>query len=355
MLPLKSPYNILHFINILLSLNICTFCSVEIFLHSYPIFSALPKLTFFTWETQKFKFDKFLPHALSPTQNEPKEPKRSQINPYLDHETAIHILLEDTAYSFCIWIKYMILVVMLFCSKVAIFHRILQKTSQLIFVLKYFCVEAIYGWDILEIKVGQIPMLFNGESVQLPAWRHTRWANTLQPGSSSFLSSFVVTTQRNLCWQPLPPYNSGLFSVSLPWGMPKFHNIGQHKLSLHGGKFCNEPHPSTKRVSIVLPIARPLQAFWGGTLSVGNHYWEVTYLSDSNVSMEHSPPLITLYPCQISIWILSPCMKIVLTQEHTKVSLFLGQQVGHKKKLQSSMLILPLLHIHKNTQQECYA
>ncbi len=35
---------------------------------------------------------------LSPTQNEPKEPKRSQINPYLDHETAVHKLLVDAAY-----------------------------------------------------------------------------------------------------------------------------------------------------------------------------------------------------------------------------------------------------------------
>ena len=49
-------------------------------------------------ETQKFKFDKFLPHALSLTQNEPKEPERSQMNPHLDHETAVHILLEDAAY-----------------------------------------------------------------------------------------------------------------------------------------------------------------------------------------------------------------------------------------------------------------
>ncbi len=58
----------------------------------------LPNLTFLTSETQKFQFDKFLPCALSPTQSEPKEPKRSQINPHLDHETAVHILLEDAAY-----------------------------------------------------------------------------------------------------------------------------------------------------------------------------------------------------------------------------------------------------------------
>ncbi len=47
--------------------------------------------------TQKFKFNKFLPHALSPTQNEPEEPKRSQIDPHLDDRTAVHILLEDAA------------------------------------------------------------------------------------------------------------------------------------------------------------------------------------------------------------------------------------------------------------------
>ncbi len=95
--PLKPPYNIILFINIHLSLNICAFWDMEIFLHLYPIFSTLPNLTFLTSETQKFKFNKFLPRALSPTQNEPKEPKRSQINPHLDHETAVHILMEDAA------------------------------------------------------------------------------------------------------------------------------------------------------------------------------------------------------------------------------------------------------------------
>ncbi len=98
MLPLKPPYNILHFVNVLLSANICAFWDMKTFLHSHPIFSMLLNLTFLTSETQKFKFDKFLPHALSPTQNVPKEPKRSQINPHLDHETAVYILLEDAAY-----------------------------------------------------------------------------------------------------------------------------------------------------------------------------------------------------------------------------------------------------------------
>ncbi len=60
---------------------------METFLHSHPIFSALPNLT-----------NSFRTQALSPTQNEPKESKRSQINPYLDHETAADILLEDAAY-----------------------------------------------------------------------------------------------------------------------------------------------------------------------------------------------------------------------------------------------------------------
>ncbi len=72
---------------------------METFLHSHPIFSAFPNLIFLTSETQKFKFDKFLPHTLLPIQNEPKEPKRSQINPHLDHETAVDILLEEAAYK----------------------------------------------------------------------------------------------------------------------------------------------------------------------------------------------------------------------------------------------------------------
>ncbi len=75
MLPLKPPYSILHFINILLSPNICTFWDTKTCLHPHLIFSTLPNLTFFTSEAQKFKFEKFLPHALSPTHNEPKEPK----------------------------------------------------------------------------------------------------------------------------------------------------------------------------------------------------------------------------------------------------------------------------------------
>ncbi len=97
MLPHKPLYNRIHFINILLSPNICVFWDTETFLHSHSIFSILPNLTFLNSKTQKFKFDKFLPRTLSPTQNEPKEPKRSQINPHLDHETAADILLEDAA------------------------------------------------------------------------------------------------------------------------------------------------------------------------------------------------------------------------------------------------------------------
>ncbi len=51
MLPLKPPYNILYFINILLLPNICTFWDIETFLHAHPIFSALPNLTFLSSET----------------------------------------------------------------------------------------------------------------------------------------------------------------------------------------------------------------------------------------------------------------------------------------------------------------
>ncbi len=60
--------------------------------------SILLNLNFLTWRTLKFKVLQILLGALSPTQNKPKEPKRSQINPYLDYETGVHILLEDPAY-----------------------------------------------------------------------------------------------------------------------------------------------------------------------------------------------------------------------------------------------------------------
>ena len=76
----------------------CTFSDMEPFLHPYPIFSTLPNLNFLTSWTQKFQLYQFLPCALSPTQNKPKEPKRFWINPYLDHKTAVHILLEDAAH-----------------------------------------------------------------------------------------------------------------------------------------------------------------------------------------------------------------------------------------------------------------
>ncbi len=98
MLPHKPPYNILQFINILPLQNICTFRDMDPFLYPYPIFSALQNLNFLTSQTQKFKFHKFLPRALSPTQNELKKPKRSWINPYFDYETGVDILLEDPAY-----------------------------------------------------------------------------------------------------------------------------------------------------------------------------------------------------------------------------------------------------------------
>ncbi len=61
----------------------------------FPHFQILPVSP---QKCQNFKFDKFLPRALSLIQNEPKEPKRSQINPHLDYKTAVYILLEDAAY-----------------------------------------------------------------------------------------------------------------------------------------------------------------------------------------------------------------------------------------------------------------
>ena len=60
---------------VLLLPNIYIFWDTETFLYPHPIFSALPNLNFLTSGTQKFKFDKFLPHTLSPIQNELKEPK----------------------------------------------------------------------------------------------------------------------------------------------------------------------------------------------------------------------------------------------------------------------------------------
>ncbi len=96
----KPPYNMLQFINILPLPNIYTFKDIDPFLHPHPIFSTLLNLNFLTSWTQKFQLDKFLPQALSPTQNEPKEPKRSQIDLHFDHETGVHVLLEDPA---CRW------------------------------------------------------------------------------------------------------------------------------------------------------------------------------------------------------------------------------------------------------------
>ncbi len=75
MLLLKPPYKRLHFINMLLSPNFCTFSDTEPFLHSYPIFSAFLNLNFLTKRTPKFKVPEILPGALSPNQIEPKSPK----------------------------------------------------------------------------------------------------------------------------------------------------------------------------------------------------------------------------------------------------------------------------------------
>ncbi len=75
MLPLKPPYNVLHFINILPSQKNCTFRDIDPFLDQYPIFSIHPNLNFLTSWTQKLKLHKFFPRALSLTQNEPKDPK----------------------------------------------------------------------------------------------------------------------------------------------------------------------------------------------------------------------------------------------------------------------------------------
>ncbi len=90
MLPLKPLYNRLHFIDLLLSPNVCTFSNMQPFLHLHTIFSTLLNLNFLTWRNPKFKVPKILPGALSWTQIEPNEPKRSKNDPYLDHETGVH-------------------------------------------------------------------------------------------------------------------------------------------------------------------------------------------------------------------------------------------------------------------------
>ncbi len=101
--PLKPPYNGLHFSNILHSPNFCTFSDTEPFLHLYPVFSALLNLNFLTLRTPKFKVPKILPGTLSPTRIELKEPKRSKLDPHLDSETAVHILLVKAA---CRWFDF---------------------------------------------------------------------------------------------------------------------------------------------------------------------------------------------------------------------------------------------------------
>ena len=74
MLPLKPPYSILHFINIL-SPNICTFWDVYPFLHSYPIFSILSNWNHLTKRTQNSNFPKsFLAHCPQPKLNQ-RSPK----------------------------------------------------------------------------------------------------------------------------------------------------------------------------------------------------------------------------------------------------------------------------------------
>ncbi len=73
-----------HFINILLLPKIYTFWDMDPFQHLDPKFLALPNSTFLT---QKFELPKILPCKLSPNKIEPKKPKRSLIDPHIDHKT----------------------------------------------------------------------------------------------------------------------------------------------------------------------------------------------------------------------------------------------------------------------------
>ncbi len=85
MQPLQPPYKCYISSIKFLSWNICTVWDTHPFLVS--------NLKFLTWRTQKFDLRKILPGTLSPTQIEPKVPKWSKIDPHLDHETGVHILL----------------------------------------------------------------------------------------------------------------------------------------------------------------------------------------------------------------------------------------------------------------------
>ncbi len=79
MLPLKPPYNILHFINILLSPNICTFWDTETFLHPHPIyFSHFQIWTFWPQKPKNSNLtNSFLAYYPQPKMNQksPKDPK----------------------------------------------------------------------------------------------------------------------------------------------------------------------------------------------------------------------------------------------------------------------------------------
>ncbi len=81
-LPLKPPNKRQHFIKKLLSPFLFTFSDMKLFLHPFPIFSALLNLNFLTWNTPKLKVPKILPGTLSPTQIELIELKISQIDPW---------------------------------------------------------------------------------------------------------------------------------------------------------------------------------------------------------------------------------------------------------------------------------
>ncbi len=77
-LSLKPPYNILHFINILLSPNICTFWDMEIFLHPHPIFLHFQIWTFWPQEPKNSNLiNSFLVPYPQPKMNQksPKDPK----------------------------------------------------------------------------------------------------------------------------------------------------------------------------------------------------------------------------------------------------------------------------------------
>ncbi len=95
MSPLKPPYNRLHFINYFT--KFLYFLRYRAISTSIPHIFHISKFKLFDLKNPKLKVPEILPSTLSPTQIEPKEPKRSKIDPHFDYDTGADTLLEDSA------------------------------------------------------------------------------------------------------------------------------------------------------------------------------------------------------------------------------------------------------------------